>query len=86
MSIFITVYCLISVFQFSFSWNPETTRNLKIAPGSCAGPLPVCVALAGINMVTDIVIFLLPIALVWNLPLTGWAKFGVILTFILGSL
>jgi hypothetical protein len=37
-------------------------------------------------MGTDIVMFLLPIAIVWNLPLTGWAKLGVILTFTFGSL
>ena len=83
---FITVYCLISVFQFSFSWDPvPRIRDSIIAAGSCAGPLTVCVVIAGINMGTDILLFLLPIAMVWNIRFTGNERLGVVLVFTLGS-
>jgi hypothetical protein len=87
MSVFITVYCLFSVFQFFFSWSAvPKTRHLRISAGSCSGPLQVCAVIAGINAATDIVIYLIPIAIVWNLQLTGRKKLGVIIIFTLGSL
>ncbi|PMD58587.1 uncharacterized protein K444DRAFT_530712, partial [Hyaloscypha bicolor E] len=87
MSVFITVYCLFSVFQFFFSWSAvPKTRHLRISAGSCSGPLQVCAVIAGINAATDIVIYLIPIAIVWNLQLTGRKKLGVIINFTLGSL
>jgi hypothetical protein len=56
-----------------------------IAAGSCAGPLPVCVVVAGINMGTDILLLLLPIAMIWNIRFTGNERLGVVLIFTLGS-
>ena len=56
-----------------------------IAPGSCAGPLPVCVAIAGVNMGTDILFLVLPIAMIWNIRFTGNERLGVVLIFTLGS-
>ncbi|PMD31667.1 hypothetical protein L207DRAFT_389981, partial [Hyaloscypha variabilis F] len=80
------VYCLISVFQFAFDWNTTPNiRNSVIATGSCSGPLQLCVAIAGINMGTDIMLLLLPIAMVCNIQFTGNERLGVVLIFTLGS-
>jgi hypothetical protein len=80
------VYCLISVFQFAFDWNTTPNiRNSVIATGSCSGPLQLCVAIAGINMGTDIMLLLLPVAMVWNIQFTGNERLGVVLIFTLGS-
>jgi Fungal rhodopsin domain len=64
----------------------QKTRDLNMSSGSCSGPLQTCVAIAGINAVIDIVIYLIPIAIVWNLQLTRQKKLGVIIIFTLGSL
>jgi hypothetical protein len=84
---FTTIYGLVAVFQFSLSWRPiPKERDLIIAPGSCAAPISACVVLSAINMGIDFVLFLLPIAMVWNVQLRGQEKRGVILIFTLGSL
>jgi hypothetical protein len=44
------------------------------------------VAIAGINAAIDIVIYLIPIAIIWDLQLTRQKKLGVIIIFTLGSL
>lgn len=56
-----------------------------ITSRSCAGPLPVCVAITGINIRTDILLLLLLIAMVWDIRFTGNKRLGVVLIFILGS-
>lgn len=64
----------------------QKTRDLNLSSGSCSGPLQICVTIAGINGVTDIVIYLIPIAIIWNLQLSKEKKLGVIIIFTLGSL
>jgi hypothetical protein len=80
------ILCFLSLSIF-FSWSAAPkTRLLKVSAGSCSGQVQVCVAIAGINAATDIVIYLMPIAIVWNLQLTGRKKLGVTIIFAFGLL
>jgi len=60
-------------------WNP-------LVPGHCGNQKVGYVAIGVFNLVTDVVILLLPISTVWKLPVRTASKIGLTFVFTLGLL
>lgn len=83
---FVTMYCLICVLQFTFTKTFMPVKwELFISSGPCSGPPAVCITIAGLNVFTDSLIFLIPLTVLWNLRMTRREKGSLILIFTLGS-
>ena len=59
-------------------WRPET-------PGHCVNWVKAFYAYGSLNFITDLLIFVLPLPMVWRLHLSLKEKIGVSMIFLLGS-
>lgn len=64
-------------------WDTKTSRELT---SKCINPFVYMYSLSISDFITDAVILLIPIPMVWKLHLPTRRKFGVSLIFLLGSL
>ena len=60
-------------------WRPET-------PGHCLSLVTIIDLYTSLNFITDLLIFVLPLPMVWRIQLSLQEKAGVFMIFILGSL
>ena len=60
-------------------WRPET-------PGYCRSLTAIIYAYTSLNFITDLLIFVLPLPMVWRMKLSLKEKLGVSMIFMLGSL
>lgn len=80
----LTIVTLVTAFAacvpFSANWNPKLVKEHCIDKEALFrwGSIP--------NILTDVVMLVLPIRVVWNLHTTTSLKVGLTLTFIIGSL
>ena len=65
---------------------PSKTWDLTIVKGSCINKNAFYVASSVINVVTDIMIYLLPLRTVWTLQLPLRQRLGLLLVFMTGLL
>ncbi|RYP85778.1 hypothetical protein DL769_000886 [Monosporascus sp. CRB-8-3] len=84
----IAIYSFIIFFGLIFVCNPvrmafTVTENIE---GSCLQQPALFIAIAVTNTVTDVILFIMPIPMVWNLKMPRTQKFGVVLVFAVGSM
>lgn len=60
-------------------WHPD-------GPGTCVDIIKTCLAYASLNIISDFVIFVLPLPMVWHLKLSLKEKIGVSLVFTSGAM
>ena len=61
------------------SWKPQV-------PGHCIVTLKADYGYASLNFITDLLIFILPLPMVWRLQLSPVDKLGVLVIFMIGSM
>lgn len=75
------------IFAFIFACHPvKRGWDLTITEGSCINRAALYVSTAVLNMLTDILLLLLPIPMVVRLQMPRIQKFGLILIFAVGSM
>lgn len=62
-------------------WQPRMK-----APYHCVNRVKYYIAQGSLNLFSDVVVFLMPIPLVWRLQLPRHRKVGLVLVFLLGGL
>lgn len=65
---------------------PRKAFNFKVEGGSCTDAAILYMATAVSNIVTDVILFVLPIPMVYNLHMPKIQKLGAIIVFAIGSL
>ena len=74
------ITAIVQCIPTSFYWNKRTEH------GHCIKIVPFYTALASTNVVTDVVLLILPMPLVWRLQIKTVKKIGLTITFLLGTL
>ncbi|RSL60263.1 hypothetical protein CEP53_005499 [Fusarium sp. AF-6] len=83
----VTAYTVIITFMMWFLCNPPRKAfDFKVEGGSCTDAAILYMATAVSNIVTDVILFVLPIPMVYNLHMPKIQKFGAIVVFAIGSL
>ncbi|RYP05980.1 hypothetical protein DL764_003440 [Monosporascus ibericus] len=84
----IAVYSLIIIFGLIFVCNPVRMAFTvtEIAEGSCIQQPALFTATAIANTLTDVILFGIPIPMVWDLEMPRTQKFGVVFVFAVGSI
>ena len=65
---------------------PSKTWDVSVTEGSCIDKAAFYVASGAINVVTDILIFVLPLPTIWTLQVPPRQRFGLVLVFMTGIL
>ncbi|KAH7028416.1 hypothetical protein B0J12DRAFT_609275 [Macrophomina phaseolina] len=82
----VILYSLIASFQWLFACHPiEKYWDLRITSGSCVDRAKVNIFIGSMNTATDIVILLLPVAMLRNVQLPRREKIGVVLALMTGG-
>lgn len=87
--LFITILCLFYVATFFvkiFLCVPRARIWNKSVPGTCLDNAAVLNTNGIFNLLTDVIILLIPLKAVWNLQLDRRRKIGVVMVFTLGFL
>jgi hypothetical protein len=80
-------YSFSTIFALIFPCKPIAKAwDVTITEGSCINRGAVYIMQAVTNIVTDIVLLLLPIPIVWKLQMPVVQKIGLVLIFVVGSL
>ncbi|KAK8069943.1 hypothetical protein PG994_006559 [Apiospora phragmitis] len=83
---FITSYTIGLFFSFIFSCNPMSRSwNVLETEGSCINQAALYIATAVANIVSDVILFVLPIPLVIKLHMPRMQKIGLFFVFAIGS-
>ncbi|KAI8653867.1 hypothetical protein NCS56_01342000 [Fusarium sp. Ph1] len=83
----VTAYTVIIAFMMWFLCNPPRKAfDFKVEGGSCTDAAILYMATAVSNIVTDVILFVLPIPMVYNLHMPKIQKLGAIIVFAIGSL
>lgn len=83
---FIASYSIGLLFSFIFSCTPmERNYNALITTGSCIDAPALYIATAAFNVVSDIMLFILPIPMVYGLQMPLKQKLGLFFVFGIGS-
>jgi len=79
-------YCLVGAFTFVYICQPIKKYWDVAVPGSCLDYKAVFLVGGCLNVITDVVMLLLPIWLLWPLRLPLKQKIGVTMILMTGSL
>ncbi|KAE8377707.1 hypothetical protein BDV26DRAFT_292932 [Aspergillus bertholletiae] len=83
----ITIPSFILVLLYLFGCQPVAKAwDSTIAEGHCVDRLSIMLASSVLNVITDFLMIIAPIPLIWNLNMRVWQKIGVILMFFLGGI
>ena len=81
------VYYIISTFGTAFACSPrERIWNPLVTDGHCINNNSLILATCVFNIVSDVVILLLPSWMVWKLQIPRKKKIGIVLLFAIGLL
>ncbi|KIW03797.1 uncharacterized protein PV09_05098 [Verruconis gallopava] len=84
---FITCYSIANIFALIFPCHPiAKTWDVTITEGSCINRGAVYIVTAVTNIVTDLLLLIIPIPIVWKLQMPFIQKIGLVFIFIVGSL
>jgi hypothetical protein len=91
VSIFIAViilgYSISTIFALIFPCRPvNKSWDVTVTGGSCINRGAVYIVQAVTNIVTDLILLILPIPIVWRLQMPVVQKLGLLLIFVVGSL
>ncbi|KAI9846022.1 MAG: hypothetical protein M1838_001472 [Thelocarpon superellum] len=85
--IFIILYTIAMFFALIFSCHPVAYFwDLTISGGYCVNRTAILIFMAVMNVLTNFVILLLPVPLIWRLRLSRGGKAGVTVMFLVGLL
>jgi hypothetical protein len=80
-------YSVSTVFALIFPCHPiRKSWDVTVVDGSCINRGAVYLVQAITNIVTDVILLLLPIPMVWRLQMPVIQKFGLVFIFVVGSL
>lgn len=82
----ISAWSIALVFISIFNCIPIEGFWKKTTPAQCIPNLPLWYVNAGGNIITDVIIFALPIPIVWKLKMPGAQRLSLIAVFGLGFL
>ena len=82
--IFVFTYLLSNLLTLTFGCVPIAKYWKPTLPGHCVSESNAGVAYGSMNVVSDVVIFVLPLPMVWRLQLSRESKLGVTLVFMGG--
>ncbi|UDD57897.1 hypothetical protein AFCA_005372 [Aspergillus flavus] len=83
----ITLPSLILVFLYLFGCQPVAKAwDSTITEGHCVDRLSIMLASSVLNVITDFLMIIAPIPLIWKLNMRVWQKLGVTLMFFLGGI
>ncbi|OOO05744.1 hypothetical protein OAory_01072600 [Aspergillus oryzae] len=83
----ITLPSLILVFLYLFGCQPVAKAwDSTITEGHCVDRLSIMLASSVLNVITDFLMIIAPIPLIWKLNMRVWQKVGVTLMFFLGGI
>ena len=77
-------YLFSNLLTLAFGCTPIDKYWNSTTPGHCIAETEAGVVYGSLNFVSDIVIFVLPLPMVWRLQLSRESKLGVILVFMGG--
>lgn len=82
----VALYTIIITFLMFFNCNPPQKQfDFSVVGGSCIDAAILYMATAVSNIVTDVILFILPIPMVYQLHMPRFQKFGAIIVFGIGS-
>ncbi|KAK5996634.1 hypothetical protein PT974_01971 [Cladobotryum mycophilum] len=85
--VFITGYTVGIFFALIFACNPiAKSWDVRITGGECINRASLYIATAAVNIISDVIIFILPLPVIVRLQIPRRQKIGLLLIFVLGSL
>ena len=81
---FVTSYLSSNIITLIFGCTPISKYWKSDEPGHCLDLVKADYAYGSMNVVSDVLLFLLPLPMVWQLKLTRKDKWGVALVFMGG--
>lgn len=81
-----TMYIIADVLVITFECNPVQKAWDPLVPGHCINIINVGVAIGYFNLITDCMILILPIPMLWSLQLALRMKLAVLAMFMTGVL
>lgn len=85
--VIVAIYTIVITFMMFFVCNPPRKAfDFKVVGGSCTDAAILYMATAVSNIVTDVILFVLPIRMIYKLHMPKIQKFGAIFVFGVGSL
>ena len=91
MATYVTIF-IVFAYLFSNFWtqlfgcHPFDKEYNKKLPGHCIDYIKADYAYGSLNVITDLILFVLPIPMIWRLQLNLREKIGISLIFMVGSL
>jgi len=83
----VVLYSLVATFEWLYACRPMAKLwDLTVTHGSCVDFNKIYIFSGAMNTATDLIILLLPTAILWNLQLPRRQKFGVLGIFMTGGL
>ena len=79
-------YLFSNLWMQIFGCRPIAKYWIPDLPGHCILTLKADYGYGSLNFITDLLIFVLPLPMVWRLQLSSRDKLGVLVTFIIGSM
>ncbi|KAF7596792.1 hypothetical protein BBP40_012391 [Aspergillus hancockii] len=86
MMVVLGVITIASIFAMSFVCQPFSANWTGPVPGNCGHKKVLLIWASFPNIVTDVVLLLLPMPVLWSLNVTRRLKLGLMFTFAVGSL
>ncbi|KAH6974239.1 hypothetical protein BKA56DRAFT_645444 [Ilyonectria sp. MPI-CAGE-AT-0026] len=84
--VIVAIYTIVITFMMFFVCNPPRKAfDFKVVGGSCTDAAILYMATAVSNIVTDVILFVLPIRMIYKLHMPKIQKFGAIFVFGVGS-
>ena len=77
-------YLFSNLITLAFGCTPIDKYWNSMTPGHCVAETKAGVAYGSMNFISDIIIFILPLPMVWQLQLSRESKIGVTLVFMGG--
>ncbi|KAK6201989.1 hypothetical protein LQW54_009202 [Pestalotiopsis sp. IQ-011] len=83
---FVLLWTVGNILQVFLICRPFAATYDPTVPGTCGDQVGSFIAIGAFNIITDVVIFFLPIHTIWNLQMRTGAKVGVVAVFLIGIL
>ena len=83
---FVICYLSAIFFVYLFYCKPEAATWNYTLGGKCVDGWSVDIATGALNIVTDLIILLIPLPILWDLQLSFQRKLGISLVFLVGVL
>ncbi|KAH8201472.1 hypothetical protein TruAng_004396 [Truncatella angustata] len=83
---FVSLWSIGNILQVFLICRPFAATYDPTVPGTCGDQVGSFIAIGAFNIITDVIIFFLPIWTIWHLQMKTRAKVGVLAVFLIGIL